>query len=68
MMAAPPEMGDASTFWMIYFAVDHADRTAAKITALGGSIEQRPMDIPATGRFAVARDRHGAQFAIVGPG
>jgi predicted enzyme related to lactoylglutathione lyase len=50
--------------WMIYFAVADADATAAKVTELGGSVHQPPMDIP-QGRFALLADPQGAMFSII---
>lgn len=53
--------------WMIYFAVDDADATAAAATAAGGGVYKAPADIPGTGRFAVLADPQGAPFGILQP-
>ena len=53
--------------WLIYFAVDDCDRTAAAIRAAGGSVLKEPADIPGTGRFAVAADPQGAVFGVLQP-
>ncbi len=50
--------------WSIYFAVEDADATVAKITSLGGSVIAPPTDIP-QGRFAAVRDPHGATFSVI---
>ena len=54
-------------FWMIYFAVDDADKAAADIAAAGGRVHREPADIPGTGRFAVVGDPQGAGFGILQP-
>ena len=50
--------------WMPYVGVDDVDRSAAKCTALGGSVVVPPSDIPETGRFAVIGDPQGAYLSI----
>jgi len=54
-------------FWMIYFAVDDCDATAARVTALGGSVHSAPEDVPGTGRFAIVADPQGAVFGLMQP-
>jgi uncharacterized protein len=62
---------DASAFlpdgvpahWSIYWAVDNADATVAKVKALGGSIVADAVDTP-YGRLATAADPAGAQFKL----
>jgi predicted enzyme related to lactoylglutathione lyase len=51
--------------WMPYFASADVDATAAKIQELGGSLVVPPTDIPGIGRFSVAVDPAGAQFAVL---
>ena len=67
MMTATPEMHLTHPYWMIYFAVDDCDKTAAKAEELGGKIMMKPTDIPTIGRFAVIRDPQGAWFSILKP-
>lgn len=50
--------------WMVYFAVDDTDATAALATELGGAVVVAPTDI-AVGRFAVLNDPHGAAFSVI---
>jgi hypothetical protein len=50
--------------WMVYFAVEDPDATAAKAVELGGSVAVPPTDIP-QGRFAVLNDQHGAAFSVI---
>jgi predicted enzyme related to lactoylglutathione lyase len=65
MMATPADAGGMPPFWMIYFAVDDADKAAADVRAAGGSVHREPADIPGTGRFAVVADPQGAAFGIL---
>ena len=51
--------------WLVYFAVDDTDATAAKARELGGTVAVEPTDIPDVGRFAVLTDPHGAAFAVI---
>lgn len=50
--------------WMVYFAVEDADDSAARAEQLGGTVVVPPTDIP-PGRFAVLQDPHGATFSII---
>jgi len=50
--------------WSVYFGVDDADATLARIADLGGSVVVPPADTP-YGRLATAADPTGAQFRIV---
>ena len=53
--------------WLIYFAVDDCDESAAALAAAGGKVLKAPADIPGTGRFAVAADPQGAVFGLLQP-
>ena len=56
-----------STFpaaWTVYFSVDHADKTASRIEALGGEVVMPPFDIPSAGRMVIAQDPTGAVFGL----
>ena len=66
MMAIPAEakaMG-VRPCWSGYVWVEDVDKTAAKVTAAGGSIMRPAADIPGVGRFAVVTDPHGAGFLL----
>jgi uncharacterized protein len=62
---------DASAFlpdgvpahWSVYWAVDNADATIAKVKALGGSVVADAVDTP-YGRLATVADPAGAQFKL----
>ena len=60
----PPQMPGTPNHWHVYFAVDDADATAAKITELGGTILVPPFDTP-VGRIGVAQDPQGAVFSFM---
>jgi uncharacterized protein len=62
----PPQMPGTPNHWHVYFAVDDADATTAKITELGGTVLVPPFDTP-VGRIAVAQDPQGAVFSILQP-
>jgi uncharacterized protein len=65
---------DASAFlpdgvpahWSIYFGVDDADATLARVVELGGSIVEPAVDTP-YGRLARAADPSGINFKIIRP-
>lgn len=67
LMSNDMQEGPPPPNWLIYFAVDDCDATAARITSAGGSIYKPPADIPGTGRFAVVADPQGAVFGILQP-
>jgi uncharacterized protein len=50
--------------WMIYYAVEDVDATAAQAKQLGGSEHVAPTTMENVGRFAVLADPQGASFAI----
>jgi len=65
MMAKPAGMPpEAPSMWLVYFAVDDADASAARVTELGGALLMGPMDIE-PGRFATVADPAGAVFNIM---
>ena len=57
----PPELPN---HWMVYFAVEDADATAARAQELGGQVPVPPTDIP-PGHFAVLNDPQGGNFSII---
>lgn len=64
LMSMPPDVpAEVPPYWLVYFAVDDADATAAKATELGGQT-MVAMDTPA-GRIAVLADPQGAVFAVI---
>ncbi|HEY7785553.1 MAG TPA: VOC family protein [Pyrinomonadaceae bacterium] len=65
MYEPTPEMGDVPPHWLAYFAVDDADKIAAKATELGARVFVPPTDIPNIGRFAEIQDPQGGVFAVI---
>ena len=59
-------MGATTSFWTIYFNVEAADATLAKIEALGGKVVDPAQDTP-YGRLATAADPTGATFRLQQP-
>ncbi len=55
---------DVPTHWMVYFATEDTDATAAKCVELGGTVQVPPTDIP-PGRFAVLNDPQGGMFSVM---
>ena len=62
MPAAVP--AEVPAHWLVYFAVDDADATAAAANQLGATTFVPPTDIP-PGRFSVLADPAGAMFGII---
>lgn len=54
-------------FWLIYFAVESADESAANAEAAGAVVHSVPSDVPGTGRFAILTDPQGAEFGLLQP-
>jgi uncharacterized protein len=61
---ASGEGPDARFGWSFYIWVDDTDATAAKVTELGGSVLDQPMDTP-YGRLATVADPHDAVFKLM---
>jgi predicted enzyme related to lactoylglutathione lyase len=53
---------DLPPHWAVYFSVADCDRTAERVTDLGGTVLVPPTDMPPGARFARAMDPGGAQF------
>ena len=67
LMEMPDDFAEMPPFWMLYFSVEDADKTAADIQSAGGNLHRQPQDIPGTGCFAIAADPQGAAFGILQP-
>ncbi|HEY4231342.1 MAG TPA: VOC family protein [Thermoanaerobaculia bacterium] len=67
MMKIPKEWGPVPPNWLVYFASDDVDATAAKASKSGGRAIVPPTNIPDMGRFAVLADPQGAAFAVFRP-
>ena len=51
--------------WVIYFGAEDADRSADRISELGGTVLFPVMEVPSVGRMTWATDPAGAVFAIM---
>lgn len=67
IMEMPEDVSDMPPFWMLYFAVDDADKAVERVKANGGRIHRDVQVIPGTGRFALQADPQGAAFGILEP-
>lgn len=59
-----PGMEASPTVWTVYWGTRDIEATAARIEANGGRLMFPPMDIPETGRMAMAIDPDGAAFGL----
>lgn len=60
----PLQYEGQSSAWTVYVASDDADATVKLITDHGGKLMAEPMDIPGSGRMAIAQDPQGAAFGV----
>lgn len=60
----PLQYEGQSSSWTVYVATDDVDGTAKLITDNGGTVVAPPMDIPGSGRMAIATDPQGATFGV----
>jgi uncharacterized protein len=59
-----PEGSPAPSSWNVYFAVEDADATVARIKEKGGEVMMGPIDVMQEGRFAFALHPHNGAFGI----
>lgn len=66
LMGKPDQMpAEMPSCWMVYFAVEDCDATAAQALALGATMLQpEPFDTP-HGRMALLEDPQGAMFSVI---
>jgi uncharacterized protein len=55
---------DLSSHWMVYFAVPDCERAVSGVSALGGTVLQKPRSIP-IGQYAIVADPGGAVFSLL---
>jgi uncharacterized protein len=63
--ATAPQMEGAPPHWHVYFGSDNVADSAARVTALGGTVLAGPFDTP-MGPMATVRDPQGAVFSLFG--
>ncbi len=61
----PASRPDAYPYWLNYVRVDDADKTAAKVVALGGRVLVEPRLDRHGGKLAVVADPQGAAFGLL---
>lgn len=62
-----PGMEEMPAHWVMYLAVDDADKAAAQTTALGGTVLRPAFDVPGVGRIVMALDPTGAMLGLMTP-
>jgi uncharacterized protein len=65
MFQITPEMGQTSSHWLVYFAVDDCENSVDRATKMGAKVMLPPRDIPEVGRFSIMNDPQGAEFAVI---
>ena len=53
--------------WMTYIAVDDIEAAVEKTSAAGGTVKNRPFDVPGFGKIAIVADPSGAVFGLTQP-
>lgn len=64
MQRITEDWGLVAPHWLVFFAVDDCDATAAHATSLGARVQLPPTELPRLGRYAVLADPDGATFGI----
>ncbi|HET6167101.1 MAG TPA: VOC family protein [Marmoricola sp.] len=62
--AVEPQLPDVPPHWNVYFSVEDADASAARIAELGGKVVAPNFDVPGVGRMGFYADPQGAMFAL----
>jgi predicted enzyme related to lactoylglutathione lyase len=58
---------DVPPHWDVYFSVEDADKSVAKVEKLGGKNLAGPIDVPTVGRIYMIADPQGASLYIMTP-
>ena len=53
--------------WMTYIAVDDIDSAVERTEAAGGTVKNKPFDVPGVGKIAIVADPSGAVFGFTQP-
>ena len=67
MFQMPDEWGDMPPHWVAYICVDDVDAAVGKTEASGGSVLEKPFDVPGIGRIAIIADPGGARIGVMTP-
>lgn len=66
IMAMPPGMPDmVPNHWMVYFATADIEATIRAVNEHGGSVVQKPFEVPGVGTMAVVHDPAGGSFSLM---
>lgn len=65
MMVIDPTWGPVPPHWVVYLQVADVDATVGKARSLGAALRMGPKDVAEVGRFALAVDPQGAEFAVI---
>ncbi len=65
MIGMTSSWGNTPPHWRIFIRVVDCDATLARAQSLGGSADERPIDIPGVGRFATIEDPLGAYISVI---
>jgi predicted enzyme related to lactoylglutathione lyase len=60
-----PEMGEVLPAWRAHIGVSDLDRAKAKISDLGGTVEDRATRVPGLGRRTAVKDPNGINFMLI---
>ena len=63
--ACTPMLDGQPPHWNVYFNVESADETTARVGDLGGEVLAEPFEIPGVGRMATYADPTGVQFNVL---
>ena len=66
MMGQGPELAGTPAMWTTFIYVDDIEATVAKVDDAGGTVLQKPFDIPGGARIAVVADPIGAVLGLFG--
>lgn len=67
MQTGGPGLEHEAPRWLIYLTTDDVDRDFIRIAVLGGKALTHVQDVPGVGRWFLAQDPTGAEFAVMQP-
>jgi predicted enzyme related to lactoylglutathione lyase len=64
LMGQGPEMAGSPAMWTTFIYADDIEATVAKVERAGGTVLEKPFDIPGGAQVAVVADPTGAMFGV----
>lgn len=64
LMGQGPELSGNPAMWTTFIYADDIDATVAKVDEVGGTVLEKPFDIPGGAQVAVVADSTGAMFGL----